>query len=192
MSREPIRFRNSLTIKRCLKIVLWGISRRFHRLFPRNGQVAHALRTLAPVAINTSTNLRVMLPLDLHVLSKPKDALYIFSSFDERAILTMKRLHPDAECALITGAPMSKELIEHLKELGFSRVACAVHGTSFKAMEAAHKEGIIVNLWPGKKIEDFQRAVALGADIACTDIPVKVLKFAKKHMPWVTPAKDLK
>ena len=124
--------------------------------------------------------------------SKPKDALYIFSSFDERAILTMKRLHPDAECALITGAPMSKELIEHLKELGFSRVACAVHGTSFKAMEAAHKEGIIVNLWPGKKIEDFQLAVALGADIACTDIPVKVLKFAKKHMPWVTPAKDLK
>ena len=51
--------------------MLWGISRRFHRLFPRNGQVAHALRTLAPVAINTLTNLRVMLPLDLHVLSLP-------------------------------------------------------------------------------------------------------------------------
>ena len=52
-------------------MILWGISRRFQRLFPRNGQVAHALRTLAPVAINTSTNLRVMLPLDLHVLSLP-------------------------------------------------------------------------------------------------------------------------
>ena len=52
MSREPIRFRNSLITKRCLKVILWGISRRFHRLFPRNGQVAHALRTLAPVAIN--------------------------------------------------------------------------------------------------------------------------------------------
>ena len=49
----------------------WGISRRFHRLSPRNGQVAHALRTLAPVAIKTSTNLRLMLPLDLHVLSLP-------------------------------------------------------------------------------------------------------------------------
>ena len=71
MSREPIRFRSSLITKRCLKVMLWGISRRFHRLFPRNGQVAHALRTLAPVAINTSTNLRVMLPLDLHVLSLP-------------------------------------------------------------------------------------------------------------------------
>ena len=71
MSREPIRFRNSLIIKRCLFTIPWGISRRFQRLFPRNGQVAHALRTLAPVAINTSTNLRVMLPLDLHVLSLP-------------------------------------------------------------------------------------------------------------------------
>ena len=71
MSREPIRFRNSLITKRCLFVILWGISRRFHRLFPRNGQVAHALRTLAPVAIKTSTNLRLMLPLDLHVLSLP-------------------------------------------------------------------------------------------------------------------------
>ena len=71
MSREPIRFRNSLIIRRCLLIMPWGISRRFHRLSPRNGQVAHALRTLAPVAIKTSTNLRLMLPLDLHVLSLP-------------------------------------------------------------------------------------------------------------------------
>ena len=71
MSREPIRFRNSLDILRCLKISPWGISRRFHRLSPWNGQVAHALRTLAPVAIKTSTNLRLMLPLDLHVLSLP-------------------------------------------------------------------------------------------------------------------------
>ena len=32
------------------QIVLWDISRRFHRLSPRYGQVAHALRTLPPVA----------------------------------------------------------------------------------------------------------------------------------------------
>ena len=71
MSREPIRFRNSLSMMRCLIMIPWGISRRFQRLSPWNGQVAHALRTLAPVAINTSTNLCVMLPLDLHVLSLP-------------------------------------------------------------------------------------------------------------------------
>ena len=71
MSREPIRFRISLIRVRCLILMPWGISRRFHRLSPRNGQVAHALRTLAPVAIRTSTNLSPMLPLDLHVLSLP-------------------------------------------------------------------------------------------------------------------------
>ena len=31
-------------------LVLWGIRRRFHRLCPSHGYVAHALRTLAPVA----------------------------------------------------------------------------------------------------------------------------------------------
>lgn len=124
--------------------------------------------------------------------AKPKDAVYIFSSFDERAILTMKRLYPTAECALITREPMSDSLIAHLKELGFKRVACRVEGTSRKSMVAAHKEGLIVNLWPGKCVEDFQLAVALGADIACTDIPVEVLTAIKKRMPWITPNKDIR
>ena len=123
--------------------------------------------------------------------SKPKDALYIFSSFDERALHTMKRLHPEAECALIVSAPMSDDLIEHLNALGLKRVACGVEGTSRKAMKAAHKAGIVVNLWPGKSVEDFQLAVALGADIACTDIPVEVLKSIKKRTPWITPRKKL-
>ena len=51
--------------------IIWDISRRFQRLSPCDGQVAHVLRTLPPVAIRTSTNLRPMLPLDLHVLSLP-------------------------------------------------------------------------------------------------------------------------
>ena len=50
MSREPIRHRISLPDGRCLPPELWGISRRFQRLFPSDGQVAHALRTLPPVA----------------------------------------------------------------------------------------------------------------------------------------------
>ena len=50
MSREPIRHRISLPERRCLPPELWGISRRFQRLFPSDGQVAHALRTLPPVA----------------------------------------------------------------------------------------------------------------------------------------------
>ena len=52
-------------------MLLWEISRRFHRLCPRNGHVAHALRTLAPVAIRDCIATLPMLPLDLHVLSLP-------------------------------------------------------------------------------------------------------------------------
>ena len=47
---------------RCLIMMPWGISRRFHRLSPRNGQVAHALRTLAPVAINRTRRFRHAAP----------------------------------------------------------------------------------------------------------------------------------
>ena len=52
---------------RCM--IIWGVRRRFHRLSPGHGHVAHALRTLAPVAgVCIATN---PLPLDLHVLSLP-------------------------------------------------------------------------------------------------------------------------
>ena len=49
--------------------VLWAISRRFHRLLPGCGQVAHVLRTLPPVAARSVAT--PALPLDLHVLSLP-------------------------------------------------------------------------------------------------------------------------
>ena len=59
-------------------------------------------------------------------------------------------------------------------------------------MKAAHEAGLIVNLWPGKSVEDFQLALALGSDIACTDIPVAVLQFVENNMKWVKPSKELK
>ena len=127
------------------------------------------------------------------VMSKrPATALYIFSSFDHRALRTMKERHPDAECMLITGNPMNEQTIATTKSLGLRRVACGVEGTSRSAMTAAHKEGLIVNLWPGGSIEDFQLALALGADIACTDYPVKVLQFISEKMPWIKGAKDIR
>ena len=49
--------------------VLRGIRRRFHRLSPSYGHVAHALRTLPPVAARSIAT--SALPLDLHVLSLP-------------------------------------------------------------------------------------------------------------------------
>ena len=50
-------------------LLLRGISRRFRRLSPCHGQVAHVLRTLLPVAASSIAT--TALPLDLHVLSLP-------------------------------------------------------------------------------------------------------------------------
>ena len=94
MSREPIRIHHSFQTLKMPPKLLWGISRRFHRLSPWYGKVAHALRTLPPVAIRTSTNLRPMLPLDLHVLSLP---LAFILSQDQTllCIFFISQLEPD-------------------------------------------------------------------------------------------------
>ena len=69
MSREPIRIHRNFQTKMMSHLLLWDISRRFHRLSPRYGHVAHALRTLPPVAAKSIATLA--LPLDLHVLGLP-------------------------------------------------------------------------------------------------------------------------
>ena len=69
MPREPIRICRNFQTKKMPSLLLWGISRNFSRLSPGYGHVAHALRTLPPVAIKDIATL--MLPLDLHVLSLP-------------------------------------------------------------------------------------------------------------------------
>ena len=50
MGREPIRDHRSFQQGIMRSLVLWGIRRRFHRLCPSHGYVAHALHTLVPVA----------------------------------------------------------------------------------------------------------------------------------------------
>ena len=122
--------------------------------------------------------------------SKPAGAAYIFSSFDTRAITTMKSLHSDADCMYLTSRPVEKAVLDKAEELGVKRRGCNIGGTSRKAMKEAHKRGMIVNLWPGGSLEDFQLAVNIGADIACTDYPQAVLKFVKKKMKWVSPHND--
>lgn len=123
---------------------------------------------------------------------KPENAIYIFSSFDERALMTMKELHPEAERMYITAEPVNEAVIEKAKELGLRRVGCTINKTSREAMNKAHEAGLIVNLWPGKKVEDFQLAYALGADIGCSDVPVAVMEFVNQNMQWIKLSKELK
>ena len=135
MSREPIRFRISLIVMRCLSTIPWGISRRFHRLSPRNGQVAHALRTLAPVAIKTSTNLSLMLPLDLHVLSLP---LAFILSQDQtlHCIINYKFLSLS-----LTLSILSKELTL-LDKLYFSVLASCTVNSLFNELPTLFREPV--------------------------------------------------
>ena len=116
---------------------------------------------------------------------KPANSTYLFTSFDKRALRTMKELHPDADIMFIIGKPVSDENIKTALELGSKRLACNMPGTSRAMVDKAHKAGLIVSLWPGGGIEDFQLGVALGADALCCDKAVEVMEFAKKHMPWV-------
>ena len=69
MSREPIRDHQGFQWETMRPPILWGVRRRFRRLSPGHGRVAHALRTLSPVAANRIAT--TALPLDLHVLSLP-------------------------------------------------------------------------------------------------------------------------
>ena len=50
MSREPIRHLRGFRPRTMPPKVIWGVRRRFHLLSPCDGHVAHALRTLPPVA----------------------------------------------------------------------------------------------------------------------------------------------
>ena len=121
--------------------------------------------------------------------NKPANSTYLFTSFDKRTLLTMRELHPDADLMLIIGKPMSDDCIQQALDLGVKRLACTMGGTSRDMVMKAKKAGLIVSLWPGGGIEDFQLGVALGADALCCDKAVEVMEFAKKNMPWVTLTK---
>ncbi len=116
---------------------------------------------------------------------KPANSTYLFTSFDKRALRTMKELHPEADIMFIIGKPISDDNIKQALELGSKRLACNMNGTSRAMVQKAKKAGLIVSLWPGGGIEDFQLGVALGADALCCDKAVEVMEFAKKYMPWV-------
>ena len=124
--------------------------------------------------------------------NKPAVSLYVFSSFDERVLRQMKALYPEVECKLISSSPLSEELVAQAEALGVRRIACKIEKTSRHDLKKAHEKGFVINLWPGGSVEDFMLALSLGADIACTDCPVEVLRFIEKNLPWVTPAKSLK
>lgn len=116
---------------------------------------------------------------------KPADALYLFTSGDYRALRYMQEHHPDAQLLLITGKPCNDETIALCKTVGIYRLGATMNGSSRESVQKAHKEGIIVSLWPGQSTEDFMLGAYLGCDYMCTDIPIKLKQWIEEKTPWI-------
>ena len=99
---------------------------------------------------------------------------YFFTSFDKRALGTMKRLYPEADIGLIVGGALDEKTIKTALALGCKRVAPVMDKTCRKAVADAKKAGLGLTGWPTLSEADYALGVALGFDCLTTDIPVKL------------------
>ncbi|MBQ2423745.1 MAG: glycerophosphodiester phosphodiesterase, partial [Alistipes sp.] len=93
--------------------------------------------------------------------TKHESSLYLFTSFDKRALKIMQRLHPEAEMMLLKSKPASPEILMEAYNMGIMRVGCKMDGTHRSTIRLGHKLGMIVSLWPGNNKEDFFLGAAL-------------------------------
>ncbi|TWT65223.1 glycerophosphodiester phosphodiesterase [Allorhodopirellula solitaria] len=113
---------------------------------------------------------------------KPTDSDYLFTSFDERPLVAMRKLDVHWPIAIIASKPLSLEFIKRAERLQATHIACQISGTSREMVQQAQKLGYKINGWPGRKVEDYYLAIGLGLDVACTDIPT-VIQQTKEDLP---------
>ncbi len=117
---------------------------------------------------------------DQVMADRPKGSFYVFTSFDQRALKTIKRFDPAADILFITGGPCSEGAVQTALRLGAKRIGCRMDMTSRNQVREAQKAGLRVSGWPGCSLEDYALGVALGLDALCTDIPLKVYEYKNK------------
>ena len=117
--------------------------------------------------------------------NKPEGATYLFTSGDYRGLRYLQAAHPGVQMLMITGKPCNEETIAQCLSMGIDRIGATMNGTSRAAVREAHRQGLIVSLWPGQSIADAMLGVYLEADYLCTDIPVEVKTFMDGQAPWV-------
>ncbi len=118
----------------------------------------------------------------------PQGVTWIFSSFDERTLSYLHTHHPDAQLQYITGTPLNADCIKLAQSLGAQRIAAWLNGVTRGNMNAAHKAGLKINLWPCNSTEDITLALCLGADIICTDSPIH-FKQQFNNIPPIIPVR---
>ena len=101
-----------------------------------------------------------------------KPGTYAFTSFDEDYLKAMKRVDPAASTGLISGKPITKEMIDRALELGCSRIAPVLHGSAKELVDLAHAKGLDVTLWMVQDAAAYAKAKALGADAVTSDYPI--------------------
>jgi glycerophosphoryl diester phosphodiesterase len=109
----------------------------------------------------------------------------LFTSFDLRGLRWLKEHRPDAELMPIFSSAINDENIAICKELGVTRIACTLDGTSRAAVKKAHKAGLLVSLWPCQSPEDFMLGFYLGNDLMCNDIPFALRNWLNANAPWI-------
>lgn len=107
----------------------------------------------------------------------PEGSTYIFTSFDPRPLIAVKKIDPQADIMLIKGGPLTPELMEAAKAIGSKRIAAKMEGTTRLAVKEAQKQGFIVTGWPGRDLKDYFLGVGLGVDAICSDVPVLVQEY---------------
>jgi glycerophosphoryl diester phosphodiesterase len=112
---------------------------------------------------------------------RPKDSVYVCTSFDERPLTVIRTLDADADLLLISDGPCCPELMKRAQNLGVKRFGCRIEQTSRAAVQAAQEEGFLVSVWPGQSLQDYHLAVGLGVDAICSDIPVAIQAWKAKH-----------
>ena len=105
---------------------------------------------------------------------------YCFTSFDKRALQTMKRLYPEAPVGLIMGGPLDEKQIKLALELKACQVAPLIDATSRKAVREAKKAGLRVTGWIVDSEDDYKLGVALGCDHLTTNIPIRLFEGIAK------------
>lgn len=123
---------------------------------------------------------------------RTKNSVLRFTSSDIRGLRYLKKAHPEmiskgpkSELLIIFTTGVTDETIETCKKEDIWVMGCKTDGTTRKMVEKAHKEGMIVSLWPTQKIEDFMLAAYLGSDAMCTDIPFTMKPWLEKNAPWL-------
>ncbi len=105
---------------------------------------------------------------------------YVFTSFGHGTLETMKRLHPDAPCALIKGGALEQKHIDEALKLGCMQVSPSLKGTTAEMVKKAHDSGLKVALWMVQNIKAYEEAKAKGADTVTSDYPMQLKKQIAK------------